>query len=92
MRKQFKTAVVAAALMASVTGAFAADIANLFNGKVLQSYSWQKYLRNGTPDGSPLVNSSPNNPFAGECTGGSSDPCVVGTPEEGDPIIFYYPN
>lgn len=92
MKTKFKTAVLAIALMVGTTGVFATDISNAFRGKPLTTYSWQKFHRDGTPDGTPLVNTSPNNPFLDDCTGGSNLKCAVGTPEEGEPIIYNYPN
>lgn len=88
MKTNFKTSILALALMASVTGVFAADIANAVSGKKLVNYEWQKYNRNGTPDGSP-VNGTENS-FATQCAGGTTIVCAVGTSDEAPTIIRYY--
>lgn len=83
MKKQLKTTVMAIALLATVTGAFASDIANAISGKKLAPYSWQKFNRNGTPIGQPVI--SDTNPFP-ECDG-SEEICAIGTDLSGGPSI-----
>ncbi|WP_147243745.1 hypothetical protein [Pedobacter miscanthi] len=79
MKTNLKTAILGIALMASVTGAFAAEISTLFNGKAANTHSWQKYLPDGvTPDGDPQLGDS-TGPFAEECAG-ADNVCAVGTP------------
>ena len=86
MKKQLKTTVMAIALLATVTGAFASDIANALSGKTFAAYSWQKYNKNGTPSGTP-VNGTEVNPFPSDC-GGTFNTCAIGTPvDESDPVI-----
>jgi spermidine/putrescine-binding protein len=87
MKTNIKTAILGIALMASVTGAFASNIAELINGKKINTHSWQKYLPDGvTPIGAPVPGDS-NGPFAEECTG-DENVCAVGTPfDENDDVI-----
>jgi hypothetical protein len=86
MKTKIKTSILAIALLASVTGAFASDISNAFTGKRFAAYTWQKYNKNGTPNGSPVTGTQAN-PFPADC-GGAFNVCAVGTPQdESDPII-----
>jgi len=79
MKTNLKTAILGIALMASVTGAYATEISNLFNGKATNTHSWQKYLPDGvTPDGDPQLGDS-TGPFADECDG-DNNVCAIGTP------------
>lgn len=81
MKKQFKTAVIAIALMASATMVFASDIANVFTGKVLVDYYWQKFLPDGvTPDGDPILGTDAENPYASQCPNIGITRCAEGTP------------
>jgi hypothetical protein len=88
MKKNFKTTVLAIALLVSVSGVFAADVVKALKGQKAVDYSWQKYNRNGLPEGDPVV--TEENPFADQCPGGTDDECVIGTPAVGAPIILYY--
>lgn len=88
MKTNLKTAILGIALMASVTGAFAADIANAISGKKLVAYSWQKYHRNGTPDGSPQPGDE--NSLIDECLGGTSTVCAIGTSDDGPTLTRFY--
>lgn len=91
MKKQLKTTVMAIALLATVTGAFASDIANAVSGKRQVTYTWQKYLSDGnTPDGTSFQNTSSSNPFPSDCQGGTPIRCVQGTPDVGSPVIYTY--
>lgn len=91
MKKQLKTTVMAIALLATVTGAFASDIANAISGKKQNTHNWQKYDREtGNPTGQVLPGTS-SNPFAEECTNETDDLCAVGTPiGGGTPIVVRY--
>lgn len=55
MKKNLKSTVLALALAASVTGAFASDIAHAISGKKLANYTWQRYNRNQTTSGLPSL-------------------------------------
>nr|WP_068892569.1 hypothetical protein [Pedobacter panaciterrae] len=92
MKKNIKTTVLAIALMVGVTGAYAADLVKAFKGKAnLAEYSWQKYNRNQTPNGSPVLGDE-TNPFPEDCPNGSLTRCAEGTPVGGGAsIIVYYP-
>lgn len=91
MKKRFKTSILAIALLASVTGAFASDISNALSGKKTTFYMWQKYLRNGTPDGPPTIGTAAN-PYPAICSG-VLQTCAVGTPiGGGTQITFRYPS
>jgi hypothetical protein len=68
MKKQVKTTVMAIALLATVTGAFASDIVNAFSGKKLVNYEWQKLDRSGNVIGTTIT-TSPANPYPEECSG-----------------------
>lgn len=88
MKTNIKTAVLGIALMASVTGVFASDIANAITGKKLVAYTWQKFHRNGNPDGSPF--SGDENSLITECPGGTPTVCAVGTSDEAPTITRFY--
>lgn len=90
MKKEFKTALIAIALTASVTGAFASQIKNALTGKSFISYSWQLKSRTGANIGSPIPGNENSN-FAA-CPGGTTTVCAVGT-APGQPTLsrFYAP-
>jgi len=78
MKTKVKTSILAIALLASVTGAFASK-ANL-SSKNLAPYTWQKYQPDGvTPTGSPVAGTEAN-PFPEQCEG-SANICAIGTPD-----------
>ena len=87
MKTNFKTAVLATALLASVTGAFAAEIANAFSGKKPIVYNWTKYNRDQSIAGTSTGTESD---FVSECPG-TQNPllCAVGT-SPGNPTITRY--
>ncbi|WP_214228831.1 hypothetical protein [Pedobacter sp. B4-66] len=91
MKKQLKTSIMAIALLASVTGAFASDISNALSGKKQTTYNWQKYNRNtGLPTG-PVVPGTSTNPFPEDCQNQISALCAIGTPVGGGtPIVLRY--
>lgn len=91
MKKQIKTTALALAMLASVTGAFATDIANAISGKKLAPYNWVKYNRDGTVDTNTPSQISATNPFP-ECSG-EAEICALGTDlanPEAEPIEVYY--
>ena len=94
MKTNFKTTVLALALVASVTGAFAKDISNSISGKKRVAYSWQKYLPDGvTPDGDPILGTETENPFPSQCDGNGDTICAIGkpvTPGAGPVRIVHY--
>lgn len=95
MKTNFKTTVLALALLASVTGAFASNIVNVISGReAIINYTWQKYESDGTtPDGSPQPGTQ-TNPFPENCPNGSEVLCAQGTPVipgSGPVIRVYYP-
>lgn len=83
MKKNLKTTVLAMALLASVSGVFAADVVKAIKGKTTADYSWQKYNRDGSLDGLPQMGDE-NNPFPDECNG-LNETCAIGTPS--DPLL-----
>ncbi|MBB5440615.1 hypothetical protein HDC92_004318 [Pedobacter sp. AK017] len=91
MKTNFKTLALAVALLASVTGAFASDIANAISGKKLAPYNWVKYNRDGSVDTTTPPQVSPTNPFT-ECSG-EEEICAIGTDlanPQADPVIVRY--
>lgn len=88
MKKQLKTTVMAIALLATVTGAFASDIANAFSGSKRIVYTWKKYNRDQTVSG---TSTGTENSFAAECPG-TLNPlkCAEGTSLGNPTIIRYY--
>jgi hypothetical protein len=88
MKKQLKTTVMAIALLATVTGAFASDIANAFSGKGLVNYEWQKLDRSGNVIGSTIT-TSPANPYPEECSG-NQELCARGRVQGTTPYTLEY--
>jgi hypothetical protein len=88
MKKQLKTSILAIALLASVTGAFASDISNALSGKKLVNYEWQKFDRNGNLIGTTTTSSSAN-PYPTECTG-SLQICARGRVQGTTPYTVFY--
>jgi hypothetical protein len=86
MKKQFKTAVIAAALMASTTGVFASDIANVFTGKVLVEYTWETFDENGNSTGTDI----PGDEDSYASCSGDGPTCAVGTAPGELPIVRKY--
>lgn len=89
MKKNLKSTVLALALAASVTGAFASDIAHAISGKKLANYTWQRYNRNQTTSGLPFAGTQDTN-----ITGcpGEEVLCAKGTPVDNPqlPVIEYF--
>ena len=90
MKKQLKTTVMAIALLATVTGAFASDIVNAISGKAQTNYTWQRYDRStGLPIGSPFVDSESNVRSTYGCQDDTEQVCAVGTSTLGSLTIYY---
>ncbi|RZK42693.1 MAG: hypothetical protein EOO90_06540 [Pedobacter sp.] len=88
MKTNIKTAILGIALMASVTGAFASDIANAFSGKKLVNYEWQKLDRSGNVIGSTITTST-SNPYPEECSG-DAQLCARGRVQGTTPYTLEY--
>lgn len=62
-----------------------------FKAKTVDTHEWQKYNRDGSPNGTPVLGDE-NGPFANQCTG-DQEVCAVGLPideMENETITFYY--
>lgn len=93
MKTNFKTGVLALALMVGATGVFANNISNAFSGKKTTDVNWQRVSKTtGLPFG-PIVQGDGSNPFPNDCIGDVSDICAQGTVRgQSTPTLFYYYN
>jgi len=91
MKKQLKTTVMAIALLATVTGAVAAEIATAFSGKNPAVYHWIRKTRAGTIIPGSQVTGDESNPYPAQCPGEVSTVCAEGTLDgQSSPSLFYY--
>ncbi|RYE35825.1 MAG: hypothetical protein EOP48_30070 [Sphingobacteriales bacterium] len=93
MKTNLKTSILAIALLASVTGAFASDISNLMGGKSLAGYNWRKVDETTQQPIGPIVPGTEANPFLNDCDGETDVVCAQGTPQSaptGPATLFYY--
>ncbi|MBE9599838.1 hypothetical protein [Pedobacter sp. MC2016-24] len=95
MKTNFKTGILALALMASVTGVFASDIANAFSGGKFAAYNWQRVDETTQLPTGPIVPGDESNPFPEACNGDKDPICAQGIPQSnpgGGPTLFYHYN
>ncbi|WP_316828755.1 hypothetical protein [Pedobacter miscanthi] len=90
MKTNLKTAILGIALMASVTGAFAADIASVFSANKKAVYHWVKIDRTtGQPITGSETDGTEANPYPEDCNG-SNELCAEGTLDgQSTPSLFY---
>lgn len=90
MKTNLKKGVFALALLASVSGVFASDIANAVSAKKPAVYHWVKIDRTtGQPIPGSETEGTEANPYPEDC-GGSNELCAEGTLDgQTTPSLFY---
>lgn len=91
MKTNFKTTVLAIALMVGTTGAFAKNISNALSTKSFVNYEWQKFDKSGNLIDSKITTST-DNPFPEDCNG-DQELCARGRVQGTTPytISYFYP-